>query len=225
MFAVPKYAKALEQLRVERNVEGLFQHNLTSVDHKNRTARFKNLAGDGKEVEREFSFLHVVPPQKPHEWVAKSPLADPSSGWVSVDQYTTKHTQYNNVFSVGDASSLPNSKTAAAISAQVPVMVDNLLATANGAASLKAAYDGYASCPLLTGHNELMLCEFKYGGVPKETFSGVLGSQDKPRAPFYYLKKDIFPTVYFNAFLKGTWYGPNAFFRPDTAGGAPAQNA
>ena len=95
------------------------------------------------------------------------------------------------MFSLGDASSLPNSKTAAAISSQAPVLVHNLLATIAGKEG-KAGYDGYASCPLLTGHNELMLCEFKYGGVPKETFSGVFGGQEKPRRAFYHLKKDFF---------------------------------
>lgn len=74
MFAVPKYAKALEELRVKRRVEGLFQHNLVSVDASKKVATFKNLAADGKEVEKEFGFLHVVPPQKPWDWVAKSPL-------------------------------------------------------------------------------------------------------------------------------------------------------
>lgn len=56
--------------------------------------------------------------------------------------------------------------------------------------------------PLLTGHNELMLAEFKYGGVPKETFAPLLGSQDKPSSLFYWLKKDIFPLAYWNAFVK-----------------------
>lgn len=108
-----------------------------------------------------------------------------------MDKSTTQHTKYANVFSIGDASSLPNSKTAAAITSQVPVLVDNLLAVMNGQKPT-AAYDGYASCPLLTGHNELMLCEFKYGGVPKETFAGILGGQEKPRRAFYHLKKDFF---------------------------------
>jgi eukaryotic sulfide quinone oxidoreductase len=74
MFAVPKYSKALEELRVKRRVEGLFQHNLVSVDAAKKVATFKNLAADGKEVKKEFGFLHVVPPQKPFDWVAKSPL-------------------------------------------------------------------------------------------------------------------------------------------------------
>lgn len=144
MFAVPKYAKALEELRKQRDVEGLFQHNLVKVDTRNRVATFKDLANEGKEVERPFDLLHVVPPQKPHGFIASSPLAD-AAGWVSVDSKTTQHTKFPNVFSIGDASSLPNSKTAAAISSQAPVLVDNLLAAMKGNKDLKAEYSGYAS--------------------------------------------------------------------------------
>jgi eukaryotic sulfide quinone oxidoreductase len=89
MFAVPKYAQALENLRKERNVEGLFQHNLVAVDAKKKVATFKNLAEGAKKptVEREFGFLHVVPPQKPWDWVAKSKIGKSSlifsAGWRS----------------------------------------------------------------------------------------------------------------------------------------------
>ncbi|SPO07235.1 related to Sulfide:quinone oxidoreductase, mitochondrial precursor [Cephalotrichum gorgonifer] len=212
MFAVAKYGEALEALRKERGVEGLFQHNLVAVDSKTKVATFKNLADGGKEMQREFDFLHVVPPQKPWDWVAKSPLAD-EAGWVAVDKATTQHTKFPNVFSIGDASSLPNSKTAAAITAQAPVLVNNMLAAIEGRPA-KAEYNGYASCPLLTGHGELMLCEFKYGGVPEETFAGVLGGQEVPNRLFYHLKKDVFPFVYWNRFIKGTWYGPKGFSAP-----------
>lgn len=49
-----------------------------------------------------------------------------------------------------------------------------------------------------------MLAEFKYGGIPKESFAWVpfVGSQDVPRQAFYYLKKDFFPWVYFKYFVK-----------------------
>lgn len=70
-------------------------------------------------------------------------LAD-AAGWVSVNSSTTQHTKYPNIFSLGDASSLPNSKTAAAISCQAPVLVDNLRAHMDGQ-ELKGVYDGYAS--------------------------------------------------------------------------------
>lgn len=76
MFAVTKYSQALDALRKERNVEGLFQHNLVAVDAKKRVATFKNLneGAEGATVEKEFGFLHVVPPQKPWDWVAKSKI-------------------------------------------------------------------------------------------------------------------------------------------------------
>jgi len=53
-----------------------------------------------------------------------------------------------NVFSLGDASSLPTSKTAAAITAQAPVLVRNLTDAMLGKTSLVAKYDGYTSCPV-----------------------------------------------------------------------------
>ena len=81
MFAVPKYSQALEKLRRDRGVEGLFRHNLVEVDARRKVARFEaeddaaDAAGQKPRlVEREFDFLHVVPPQKPWSWVAKSPL-------------------------------------------------------------------------------------------------------------------------------------------------------
>lgn len=49
-----------------------------------------------------------------------------------------------------------------------------------------------------------MLCEFKYGGVIKETFAGVLGGQEIPNQLFYHLKKDFFVSFsFFIAFLLG----------------------
>ncbi|GAA6043003.1 hypothetical protein JCM8097_003883 [Rhodosporidiobolus ruineniae] len=210
MFGVPKYSQALEKIRQERNVDGLFGHNLVSIDNSKKVATFST--GEGQTATRDFDFLHVVPPQVAHEFVKASPLAD-AAGWVAVDPATTQSVKFANVFSLGDASSMPNSKTAAAVFAQAPVLVDNLRAAHDGA-ELPAKYDGYASCPLLTGHNELMLCEFKYGGIPKETFAPVLGSQDKPSAWAYYLKKDFFPFAYWNAAVKGQWFGPRGPFRP-----------
>ena len=67
---------------------------------------------------------------------------------------------------------------------------------------------------LLTGYGQLMLAEFKYGGVPKETFADYLGDQAKPAALYYYFKKDLFPWAYWGPMLKGQWFGASGFFRP-----------
>ena len=46
---------------------------------------------------------------------------------------------------------MPNSKTAAAVRGQAPVLVANLLALLDSQ-PLAAAYDGYSCCPLITGY-------------------------------------------------------------------------
>lgn len=209
MFGVPKYSAKLEELRKERGVEGLFQHDLVSIDGNNATF---NRLDSNEKVTRKFDFLHVVPKMGPYAFVKNSPVAD-AAGFVDVDQGTTRSNKFPNVWSIGDASSLPTSKTAAAITAQAPVMVSNLMQVMEGKEPT-AIYDGYTSCPLLTQYGKVLLAEFKYGGVPKESFNEWLGwDQIKPRRTFYHLKKDFFPWVYFNSMVRGTWGGPNGFIR------------
>ncbi|KAJ5467001.1 sulfide quinone-reductase [Penicillium sp. IBT 31633x] len=177
MFGVPKYSAKLEELRQERGVEGLFEHDLVAIE--GNTAIF---------------------------------LLANEAGFVDVDESSTRHKKYHNVWSVGDASSLPTSKTAAAITAQAPTLVDNLLLALENKAP-QAVYDGYTSCPLLTERSKVLLAEFKYGGVPKETFSFLGIDQITPRRAFYHLKKDFFPWVYYQAMVKGTWGGPKGWIR------------
>ncbi|UPL00160.1 hypothetical protein LCI18_011094 [Fusarium solani-melongenae] len=207
MFGVPKYSAALEKLRVERGVEGLFQHDLVAIEgNKAIFAR-----PDGQEnVTKQFDFLHVVPKMGPHAFVKNSALAN-EAGYVDVDDNTTRHKKFANVWSAGDASSLPTSKTAAAVISESPVLVSNLLRAMEGKEP-EPAYDGYTSCPLPTEYGKLMLAEFKYGGIPKETFGDMLGiDQAVPRRSFYYMKKDFFPWVYFKYHVKGQWGGPKGW--------------
>jgi len=89
-------------------------------------------------------------------------------------------------------------------------MIHNLLQTAKGKEG-KAKYNGYGSCPLFTGDKKLMLAEFVYGGKSHETF---YKKQDVPSRMFYYLKRDMFPWVYFNLVPRGKWYGNKTVFKP-----------
>ncbi|KAH9901311.1 FAD/NAD-P-binding domain-containing protein [Cubamyces lactineus] len=212
MFSVKKYSDALNELRKERGVGGFFQHNLVSLDPEAHKATFKTADGT---VDVDYTLLHVSPPMGPLDFIKGSPISD-QAGWVSVDQATLRHTnpEFGNVWALGDCSSLPTSKTAAAITAQAPVLTENLFSLVDTGKVANAAYDGYTSCPLLTGYGQLMLAEFKYGLEPKESFSNVLGDQVTPRSAFYYLKKDFFPFVYWRYMLQGNWFGSKGFVRP-----------
>ncbi|KAK0228501.1 sulfide-quinone oxidoreductase [Armillaria fumosa] len=212
MFSVKKYSDALNALRVERNVGGHFQHNLVAIDSANHKATFAK--SDGSKIDVDYTMLHVTPPMGPLDFLKGSPIAD-SAGWVTVDQGTLQHTkpEYANIFALGDCSSLPTSKTAAAITAQAPVLTENLFSFMDTGKISNARYDGYTSCPLLTGYGELMLAEFKYGLELKETFSSFV-DQSKSRRLFYHLKKDIFPASYWNFMVRGQWFGTRGIFRP-----------
>ncbi|KAF9464662.1 sulfide-quinone oxidoreductase [Collybia nuda] len=212
MFSVKKYSDALDALRVQRGVGSYFQHNLTSIDSVNHKAQFKN--ADGALLDVDYTILHVTPPMGPLDFLQNSPIVD-TAGWVQVDKSTLRHVnpQFGNIFALGDCSSLPTSKTAAAITAQAPVLTENVFSVIDTGDVSNAIYDGYTSCPLLTGYGELMLAEFKYGLQPKESFSGFF-DQTKSNRFFYHLKKDLFPTAYWNYMVRGKWFGTQGLSRP-----------
>jgi len=145
-----------------------------------------------------YDMLHGTPPMSAPEVVKRSPLAN-DAGWVDVDKHTLRHARYANVFGLGDASNLPTSKTGAAIRKQAPVVVRNLLAQMRGEA-LPSRYDGYTSCPLVTGYGKLILAEFDYDLTPRETFPF---DQSKERLSMYLLKKHGLPALYWQGMLKG----------------------
>ena len=146
MFSVKKYSDVLNDLRIQRGVGGYFTHNLVSVNPDAHKATFKTADGT---VDVDYTLLHVSPPMGPLEVMKGQPIVD-QAGWVSVDQATLRHTnpEYNNVWALGDCSSLPTSKTAAAITAQAPVLTENLFSVVDTGKIANAAYDGYTSCPV-----------------------------------------------------------------------------
>ncbi len=197
IFTSPYYADSLRQVIARRGIEVAYQHNLVEVRPASREAVFQKL-DTKEEVVLPYSMIHVTPPQSAPDFVRKSALAN-AAGWVDVDKETLRHVRFPNVFSLGDASSLPTSKTGAAIRKQAPVAVANLVAAASGQ-TLPERYNGYTSCPLVTGYGKLVLAEFGYDGKPLETFPF---DQRKERWSMYLLKRYGLPAMYWNGMLRG----------------------
>lgn len=197
IFGVAKYAEVLSKIVKERGIETLFTHNLVEVKGDSKKAVFQKVE-TGELVEVPYDFIHVTPPMRSPRFVANSPLAD-AAGWVEVDKGTTQHVRFPNVFSLGDASSLPTAKTGAAIRKQAPILVSHLLATMAGQKS-QESYNGYTSCPLVTGYGRLILAEFDYNSQPMESFPF---NQGKERLSMYLLKKYLLPKMYWYGMLKG----------------------
>ncbi|MGN6544092.1 MAG: FAD/NAD(P)-binding oxidoreductase [Aureliella sp.] len=197
IFAVDKYRKTLEQVVMRKGIDCRFQHDLVEVHPERKEAVFMRL--DTKEpVSIPYDMLHVTPPMSAPSFIAKSPLAD-ASGWVDVDKDTLQHKRFANVFGIGDCSNLPTSKTGAAIRKQAPVLVANLKAAIAGR-PLSKVYDGYTSCPVVTGYGSLVLAEFDYDKQPSETFPI---DQSKERWSMWLLKRYLLPLMYWHGMLKG----------------------
>ncbi|MBB6177009.1 sulfide:quinone oxidoreductase [Anoxybacillus tengchongensis] len=197
IFAVKRYADTLEQVIQRKNIETKYRVELVEIDGEAKKATFEHL-DTNERFTLSFDMIHVTPPMGSPAFIKKSPLAD-AAGWVDVDPYTLQHKTYENVFGAGDCTNLPTSKTGAAIRKQAPVVAENLLAYMNGK-PLKARYDGYTSCPLVTGYNKLVLAEFDYDKNPQETFPF---DQSKERMSMYIMKRNLLPIVYWNGMLKG----------------------
>jgi sulfide:quinone oxidoreductase len=198
IFGVDRYRRPLERLVEERGIVPHYRRNLVEVRADRREAVFASLDEGVDDLVLEYDMLHVTPPQGPPDFLADSDLAD-ESGWVEVDKFTTQHVRYPEVFALGDCSSLPTSKTGAAVRKEVPVTVENLVAHAEGR-ELEARYDGYASCPLVTGYGRLILAEFDYDGNPAETFPF---DQSQERYSMYALKAYGLPRMYWHGMLQG----------------------
>ncbi len=201
IFGIPFFAKALSKVVAGYGIKTNFNHNLVAIDGQAKTATFEmtDAEGNQQQVVKAFDMIHVTPPQSAPDFIKKSPLAN-AGGWVDVHEKTLQHNKYSNIFGLGDATSTPNAKTAAAVRKQVPILVDNILHLINGKA-VEEKYDGYGSCPLTTSLSTVMLAEFAYGG--KVTPSFPLLDPRKNLFIWWIGKKIGFPWMYWHLMIKG----------------------
>ncbi|RUO75247.1 bifunctional protein tyrosine phosphatase family protein/NAD(P)/FAD-dependent oxidoreductase [Idiomarina seosinensis] len=203
LFGVQAYVPALQKYIDKYGIKLQLQNKLTAVDGPNQRATFAVTDAEGNTTTevKPFDMLHVCPPQKAPEVIATSPIAD-EAGWVDVSPESLQHTQYHNIFALGDIANAPNAKTAAAVRKQAPVVAENVLSMLSGKPAI-AVYDGYGSCPLTVERGKIVLAEFGYGGKLLPTFPTWLVNGTKPSRLSWLLKEKMLPWLYWDVMLKG----------------------
>ena len=197
IFAVKKYANSLTKVADDYGINRVWKNDLKELRPDKKQAVFAHME-TGEETVMDYDMIHVTPHMSAPDVIKKSKLAA-STGWIEVDKHTTQHTRYANVFALGDCSNLPTSKTGAAIRKQAPTTVANLMAAINGR-EMPKSYNGYTSCPLVTGYDSLILAEFDYDKQPMESFPF---NQAEPRYSMFALKAHGLPRIYWHGMLKG----------------------
>ena len=203
IFGIPSFAAALTIVAERKKIDLKFSHKLVEVKPLERLAVFEKTTETATEqFTMPYDLLHVVPPMSAHDYVRESKLAfteGPQAGWLKVDQFTLQHQEHKFIFGIGDVTGVPNSKTGAAIRKQAPVVAQNMVDVMAGK-NPSGKYDGYASCPLITGVGKVILAEFGYDGKLMPSFPM---DMTKERRSMWILKKDMLPTMYWKGMLKG----------------------
>lgn len=218
IFGVPEITKTLMEVVDRKDINVRFGHELVKVDGANQIAWYKlnndesnynakdlKITMDGDLVGIHFDMMHLAPPQAAPDFIKNSPLAS-AEGWVDVHSGTLQHTQFDNVFALGDVSNLPTSKTGAAIRKQAPIVVDNILHLIKSGQITGQHYSGYTSCPLVTGYGKMVLAEFDYNKkfMPDPKLKQMLVfNSDKEHWRLWMLKKYILPHLYWTKMMKG----------------------
>lgn len=195
----------------------------TKIDGENRIVTFKAVHPDenmcvvnegnvlsetlsGESViEMPFDMLHLAPPQTAPKFVKESSLVN-EAGWLDVDHGTMQHNTHANIFGLGDVAALPTAKTGAAIRKQVPIVVENIVRVLQSSSLSYKKYNGYSSCPLVTGYGKMVLAEFNYKGefTPDPKLKQMLVfNSDKEHWRLWMLKKHMLPYLYWNKMMKG----------------------
>ena len=226
IFGVPAFAKTLNRIIQERDI--IFKPFFAPVriDAENQEIFFKyikpgdsnysingnnplgeELTHEEEEIRIHYDMLHLAPPQTAPKFVQESKVSiqeGPGKGWIDVDIHTMQHLRYPNIFSIGDVANLPTAKTGAAIRKQAPVLVENLLKLIKEGKVGGESYNGYSSCPIVTGYGKMLLCEFKYDNVQdSDPLITKFVDTTKEQYSMWLLKKYGLPFMYWNLMLKG----------------------
>ena len=224
IFGVKEFAKTLTQVINKKNIHLKTFYAPVKIDSKKKEVHFRwtnqqsgcviqngnplqeNLQGETTVI-MPYDMLHLAPPQSAPDFVKQSVLSHqdgPSKGWLNVDKFTLQHNEFANVFGLGDVAALPTAKTGAAIRKQAPVVVENILTMIKAQALSAHKYEGYSSCPLVTGYGKMVLAEFKYDNVrDSDPFLSKFVDTTKENWSMWMLKKYGLPYLYWNRMMKG----------------------
>lgn len=221
IFGVSPFKEELERIVQKRGIITKYKYSMTKIDGENKKVHFKlteegengcvinednriheKVSGDMETI-IPFDMLHLAPPQSAPDFIKKSPFAN-EGGWIDVDINTLQSKKYANVFGLGDAAALPTAKTGAAIRKQAPVVAGNIIHMIKSNKLGSKKYEGYSSCPLVTGYGKMLLAEFKYDNVrDSDPMITKFVDTSKEKWSMWMLKKYGLPYFYWNKMLKG----------------------
>lgn len=156
-FSREPYASKLSKIFENRGIEVVANYVPAEVDHVKKVIK----GYDGREL--RYDLCSFTPSHEGEQVVQDSEGIGDATGYVTADKYKMNSKHVGNIFTIGDASDFPTSKTASGARKQAGVLANRLSAIINGQApSDKDIYDGEIICPILTRDKRVMFAHFNY---------------------------------------------------------------
>jgi sulfide:quinone oxidoreductase len=158
-FTKPKASAFFSQLIEQKNIKITANYDLAEVDCKNK----KIVSAGGEEI--EYDLLVSIPPNVGARYLVKSGVAMDEIGYVKTNNHTLKADSFDNMYVLGDTTTLPTSKAGSVAHFSAEIMVENFMREINGE-PLREDFDGHANCFIETGFDKAALIDFNYDYEP-----------------------------------------------------------
>jgi sulfide:quinone oxidoreductase len=157
-FTVESASKLVQPIFERRGIKLSTFFNVEAVDPVKGTV--SSIEGE----EAEYDLLVLVPPHRGQSVIDASGLGD-DDGWVPTDRNTLQHKQHERIFTIGDATDLPISKSGSTAHFEAPIVASRIASLVKGTAP-KANYAGRVMCFLETGDRRATTLRFDYAHPP-----------------------------------------------------------
>jgi len=158
-FTKPKASAFFSQLIEQKNIKITSSFDLAEVDSQNK----KIVSAGGEEI--DYDLLVSIPPNVGARFLVKSDVAMDEIGYVKTNNHTLKAENFDNMWVLGDATTLPTSKAGSVAHFSAEVMVENFMREINGE-PIREDFDGHANCFIETGFDKAALIDFNYDYEP-----------------------------------------------------------
>jgi sulfide:quinone oxidoreductase len=206
LFGLQGFEQALSATFKRKGVEVLFGHEVERIDSANQTLLLRASNAARQKVNQvRYDFAHITPRMKAPQFIKDSSLHwenGPCENFLKVDPFTLRHSQYENIYGVGDISGIPTLKSSEAAIDQAKVACHNILSTLANKTHPKALihYTGYSACPMYLGLGIALPCKLRYDG---QVVSELPWSPFEPSRLSWLTSKYIQPHLYWNLSLRG----------------------
>jgi sulfide:quinone oxidoreductase len=163
----------------ERGIKVVTFFNAESVDPS--IHKMYSLEGDSVD----YDLLIAVPPHRGSDVIRNSGIGD-QDGWIPADKETMRVAGHDDVFAIGDATSIPISKSGVVAHLQSGVVAENIINAMDGI-PLSVHYNGRINCPMELGRHRAIFVSASYTSpATKQTPSFVKYTMKRSFARMYW---------------------------------------